>query len=281
MQCSRCSYIQFKSSSKCANCGYDFKKQKSNVHADAENTFTIFAAVGAEVGAVSGNATTETTEDFQQESPMTDMDVHYDSPSDELTDHNETEVENFEDFELDLSDTDGPDSESWDIGATLTEDLSESTSVAEEDYLKDEDLETGEFEVQGLGFDLNADPTDTEASKEADPELDDFFLPDDEQNSADESGDIILETELPIESTETEPNSEQTPQASVDLEVPELELNPTIELKELQLDLETVSQDTEPKQTDPSTAPEASLDGLELKMDSDDEESKEEPTRDS
>jgi hypothetical protein len=285
MQCSRCSYIQFKSSSKCANCGYDFKKQKSNVHADADNTFTIFATVGA--AAVSGNAPVETTEDFQQESPMPDMNGLYDSPSDELTDHNETDVESFEDFELDLSDANGPDSESWDIGATLTGDLSESASVASEDYLKDEDLETGETEVQGLGFDLNADPTDTELTKEADSEMDDFFLPEPEQNLDTDSGEITLETELPIENTESD--QEQTSQTSVELEAPEIELNPTIELEELQLDLETDAQEVEPKQADPSPAPEASLEGLELKMDSDEdiakplfpgEEPTEEPTSD-
>ena len=272
MQCSRCSYIQFKSSSKCANCGCDFKKLKSNVHAEAENTFTIFATVGAEAGAVSGNASVETAEDFQQESPVTDTDGLYDSPSEELTDHNETDVENLGDFELDLSDADGPDSESWDIGATLTGDLSESTSVASENHLKDEDLEAGEFEVQGLGFDLKADPTDTEETKEADPELDDFFLPEPEPEQIldTDSDEITLETELPIGDTESD--REQTSQAPVDLEAPEIELNPTIELEELQLNMETDSLKIEPKQADdPSTAPEASLDGLELKMDSDED----------
>jgi len=285
MQCSRCSYIQFKTSSKCANCGYDFKKLKSNVHADAENTFTIFATVGAEVEAVSGNVSAETQGDFQQESPMADMNGLYDLPSDELTDHTETDVENIGDFELDLSEANGPDSASWDIGATLTGDFSESTSVAPENDLKDEDLETGDIEVQGLGFDVNADPAKPELTKEEDPEMDDFFLP--EQNLDADSDEITLETELPIENTESD--AEQTSQASVNFEVPELELNPTIELEELQLDLETVSLEVEPKQTDPSTAPEASFEGLELKMDSDedtakplfpDEESQEEPKED-
>lgn len=271
MQCSRCSYIQFKSSSKCANCGYGFKKLKSNASAKAENTFTIFATVGA--GGVASNNASGIEEDYQQESSMADNDSTelYDSLPEEPTDQNDSNIENFGDFELDLSGSNDPNSESWDIGATLTQDHSETTGVANEDLLKDANLETGEFEVQGLGFDFNSEGSNKEDSaKEENPELDDFFLPDPEESSSIDMSDIPLETELDIE----DKGSEQTPdEAPVDLNSPEIELPPTPELEELQLDLGTDDPKVEPKQTDLSSGDdETPLEDLELKMDSDEDE---------
>jgi len=308
MQCSRCSYIQFKSSSKCGNCGYDFKNLKSDALAEVENTFTIFATAGA--GADLSDSSTAIEDGFPQKSSLTDGEglstemesaELYDSPPGEF--QNEMDGDSFADFELDLSEADGPDSEGWNIGATLTEDLSETPSADSEDFLKDADLETGGFEVQGLGFDLEATPTeselsnDVEVTNEASPESDDFFLPDKSgQNSADDANEITLETELPVEHIETE-DIEAEPEPSVELTVvpevestvqkveltaPEIELNPAIELDGLQLDLETDSPKIEPVTEEQPQSPEAALDGLELTMDSsEDEASDEEPTPDS
>jgi hypothetical protein len=276
MQCSRCSYIQFKSSSKCANCGYDFKKSKSNALAEAENTFTIFATAGA----VAGNASQGTEESFPHESAITDREDAelYDSPYEGLTDQNESHVDNLGDFALDLSEAAGPDSESWDIGATLAEDLSETTDVASEDLKKDNDPEDGDFEVQGLGFDLDTgldqpeteDSNDSETGEEESPEQEDFFLPEPEKDSSVESSEISLETELNLENNE--PESEQTSETPVVLKDSEIELNPTLELEALQLDLETDSPEIEPIQADLPTDPEAATEEIKLKMDSDEDE---------
>lgn len=312
MQCSRCSYIQFKSSSKCGNCGHDFKKLKSDALAEVENTFTIFATAGAGVTADVSDSSTATEEGFPQESSLTDGEglstemesaELYDSPSGEF--QNEMDGDRFADFELDLSEADGPDSEGWNIGATLAEDLSETPSTDSEDFLKDADLETGAFEVQGLGFDLEATPTDPEVSDdvevadEANPESDDYFLPDASgQNPADDSNEITLETELPVEHIEIEniePEAEPEPSVEltvvpevestvqeVELTAPEIELNPAIEFDGLQLDLETDSPKIEPVTEEQFQSPEAALDGLELTMDSsEDEASDEEPTPES
>ena len=237
MQCSRCSYIQFKSSSKCGNCGYGFKKLKSDALAEVESTFTIFATAGAGVTADVSDSSTATEEGFPQESSLTDGEglstemesaELYDSPSGEF--QNEMDGDRFADFELDLSEADGPDSEGWNIGATLAEDLSETPSADSEDFLEDADLETGGFEVQGLGFDLEATPTEPEVSDDVEvvgetkPESDDFFLLDEsKQNSADDSNEITLETELPVEHIEIE-DIEAEPEPSVELAVvPEVE----------------------------------------------------------
>jgi hypothetical protein len=309
MQCSRCSYIQFRSSSKCANCGYDFKKLKSSSFAEVENTFTIFATAGAGVGADFNETPTGLDEGFQEESATADMEGTelYDSPSDELG--NQSEGNGFEDFALDLSEADNPDSEGWNIGATLTEDLSEPTNVDQESVLEDADLETGDFEVQGLGFDMNADSSQTEPEVSDDDvpdneasseEMNDFFLPDEsDADSADDSDEISLETELPISDTEqeTEPSyeepvalkvpeielsvSEVEPTApEVKLTVseaeptaPEVELHSSFELEGPSLNLETDSPTVEPETEEQPKSPEASLDGLELKMDSSEDES--------
>jgi hypothetical protein len=306
MQCSRCSYIQFRLSSKCANCGHDFKKLKSSNVAEVENTFTIFATAGAGVGSDFNETTTGLDEGFQEGSQTADMEGTelYDSPSDELESQNDDN--GFEDFALDLSDADGPNSEGWNIGATLTGDLSEATNANQEDFPKDSELETGEFEVQGLGFDFNADSAEAsddnvsgnvEATNEASPEQEDFFLPD-EPDSTDDSNEISLETELPDSSMEpdTEPTYEEpieltVPEveltvseaestvSEVELTAPEVEMHPSIELEELSLDLETDSPAIEPTTEEQPKSPEASLDGLELKMDSSEDESPdEEPT---
>jgi hypothetical protein len=270
---------------------------KSNALAEAENTFTIFAAVGAEAGAGYGNTSQGTEEDYQQESSVTDMEGTelYDSRREELADQNESHVDNFGDFALDLSEADDPDSEGWNIGATLTGDLSETTGVASEDFMKDADLENGDFEVQGLGFDLNTglDQSDTEAEtegsndlaidEEESPELEDFFLPDSDKDSPVESSEITLETELTIE--DNEPETEQTSETPVDLKDSEIELSPTLELEELQLDLETDSVETKPMENDLPADPEAPAEEIELKMDTSEDEtepssSDEEPTPD-
>ncbi|VAX28132.1 hypothetical protein MNBD_NITROSPINAE05-935 [hydrothermal vent metagenome] len=314
MQCSRCSYIQFRSSSKCANCGYDFKKLKSGNVAEVENTFTIFATAGAVAGSdFNETAAAGLDEGYQEESATTDMEGTelYGSPSDEH--ENQSEDDHFGDFALDLSEADNPDSEGWNIGATLTEDLSATTNADPDDFLKDADLETGEFEVQGLGFDFNADssqtepevsdddaPGNTQATNEASPELDDFFLPDEP-----DSDEISLETELPDSDMEAE--TEPTYEEPVELKVPvvelpiseieptvpevkltvseaeptapEVELHSSIELENLSLNLETDFSKVEPATEEQPKSPEASLDGLELRMDSDeDESSEEEPT---
>jgi len=242
MQCLRCSYIQFKSFSKCANCGYDFKKLKSSALVEAENTFTIFATAGAEARAAFNDTSDETG--YQPESPNSEF---YDTSQNTLADLNESHVDEFGNFKLDLSETNGPDSESWNIGATLAEDLSETTSPVSEDFMKEADLDTGDFEVQGLGFDLNDDlgQTETEESneaataKEASPETNDFFLSDSEENSADDAGEISLETELT--SDDIEPEAEPASEAPVALNVPEIELDSTPEITlepspELELD---------------------------------------------
>jgi hypothetical protein len=320
MQCSRCSYIQFKSSPKCGNCGYDFKKLKSDALAEVESAFTIFATAGAGVTADLSGSSTAIEEGFPQESSMADGEglstemesaELFDSPSGEF--QNEMDGDRFADFELDLSEADGPDSEGWNIGATLAEDLSETTSPDSEDFLEDADLETGDFEVQGLGFDIEATPTEPELSddvevaevaNEANPESNEFFLPNEsEQNSADDSNEITLETELPVEHIEIEDIEQETePEPSVELTVvpeaestvnevestvpeaelaaPEIELNPAIEMDEL--DLETDSPKIEPVTEEQSQSPETALDGLELTMDSsEDEASDEEPTPES
>lgn len=291
MQCSRCSYIQFKSSPKCGNCGYDFKKLKSDALAEVENSFTIFATAGAGV-----NGSSSIEDDYPQESSMadgeglsTEMDSvdSYDSSEGEF--QNEMDGDRFADFELDLSEADGSDTEGWNIGATLAEDLSETPGADSEDFREDADLETGDFEVQGLGFDLEATPTepelsnDAEVADEASPESDEFFLPDEsEQNSEDDSNEITLETELPVKDIETE-DIEVESEPSIELTAPEIELNPAIELDGLQLDLETDSPKIEPVSEEQPKSPESALDGLELTMDSteDEEVPNEKPTSDS
>lgn len=221
----------------------------------------------------------------------------YDSPPEEL--QNEMDVDSFGNFELDLSEADGPDSEGWNIGATLAGDLSETPSADSENFLEDADLETGDFEVQGLGFDLEATPTesqvseDVEVTNEASPESDDFFLADKaEKNPEDDANKITLETELPVEHIEIEniePEAEPASESSVELTVaheveltvPAIELNPAIELDELQLDLEADSPKIEPVTEEQPQSPETALDGLELTMDaSEDEASDEEPPPD-
>lgn len=291
MQCSRCSYIQFKSSPKCGNCGYDFKKLKSDALAEVENSFTIFATAGAGV-----NGSSSIEDDYPQESSMADGEGlstemesvdSYDSSEGEF--QNEMDGDRFADFELDLSEADGSDTEGWNIGATLAEDLSETPGADSEDFREDADLETGDFEVQGLGFDLEATPTepelsnDAEVADEASPESDEFFLPDEsEQNSEDDSNEITLETELPVKDIETE-DIEVESEPSIELTVPEIELNPAIELDGLQLDLETDSPKIEPVSEEQPKSPESALDGLELTMDSteDEEVPNEKPTSDS
>lgn len=308
------------------NCGFDFKQQKSKVLSEAENTFTIFATVGAEAGAISANAAAGIEEGLHEESSSmaTEGTELYD-PIADMADLNEPTLENSDDFELDLSEADGPDSESWDIGATLTEDLSEIASVAPEDSQNNADLGSGEFEVQGLGFDLTGgleqaetevaneedtssaeleynvfadettapemepyagqneiefeikeddsahrdkveDTPNESSSQEASLELNDSSTQDPEQSSDDELGAISLETELALEDKESEAG--QTPEIPVGLQDPEIELNPTLELEKLQLDLETASLELEPIQADPSSDPEAPLENPKLKTDS-------------
>ena len=134
-----------------------------------------------------------------------------------------------------------------------------------------------------------------EVVDEAKPESDDFFLPvESQQNSADDSNEITLETELPVEHIEIK-DTEAEPEPSVELAVvpevestvqeveltaPEIELNPAVELDGL--DLETDSPKIEPVTEEQPKSPEATLDGLELTMDSsEDEASDEEPTPES
>jgi len=308
------------------NCGFEFKKQKSKVLSEAENNFTIFATVGAEAEAVASKTSTGMEEDFHQESSSmaTDGTELYDPPAD-MADLNEPDLENSNDFELDLSGADGSDSESWDIGATLTEDLSENASATPEDSLSNADLGSSEFEVQGLGFDLTGglEPAETEVANEEDSfspelelnaiadetmvpemepyarqneiefelkeddsahqdkvedtshepssqgkslELNDSSAQDPEQSSDAGLGEISLETESELEDKESEAG--QTSEIPVDFKNPEIELNPTIELENLQLDQETASTKLEPIQANPSSVPEGPLEDPKLKMDS-------------
>lgn len=314
MQCLRCSYIQFKSTPKCANCGYDFKKLKSSALVEAENVFTIFATVGA--GAAFSDTSHETG--FQQDSPSGDMEGMdngmdaselYNSPEDALADLNTAHVDEFGDFKLDLTETNEPDSESWNIGATLTEDLSATTNPVSEDFMKEADLETGDFEVQGLGFDFNddlaqadaAESTDAPTADEESPETNEFFLPDPVENSADDANEISLETEATGTDLESEAEPEydspiglnipeieldstpdielgSTPEITIEQSpevepgpAPEVESDPVPELEGLQLDLDTVSLEVEPVQEDQPKAPDTPLEGLELEMDPDEE----------
>lgn len=308
------------------NCGSDFKHQKSDLLQDAENPFTIFATVGAEAGVIASDAHAGIEEDFQQESSTMGMDDTelYDSS----VDTDEPLFDNSEDFELDLSDADGPDSENWDIGATLTEDLSGIENVATEEPMNNDDFGTGDFEVQGLGFDLNTGNegvneesnslpdsdysvfADEAAAPEMEPyagqneiafelteddsepqvegeapssekskqveipeeislELDDLSVQDSEQSSDIKMDEISLETELKLEDEGSE--AEQTTVIPEDLNAPALDENPTLNLEEFQLDLETDSMVINPVPADQSKAPESSLEGIELKMDSDEE----------
>ncbi len=285
MQCSRCSYIQFKTSSKCGNCGYDFKKLKSSVLTEAEKPFTIFASAGA----VYSHSSAGGEEDFHQDSSVADRertdtemddDGYYDSA--DLVRQNELAIDSFGDFALDLSDADGPDSESWDIGATLAGDLSESTDTDQDEFfMKDNDLETGDFEVQGLGFDIEADQSETKDSDD-DEEEDEFFLPEEpEENSADDADEITLETALTID--DDEPDEKPTSESSIELETPEIELSPTIELEGLQMDLENDSLEIETPEEDQTIELEAP--DLKLKIEFNEDEtnpplSDEEPTPD-
>lgn len=310
------------------NCGYDFKAQKSRVLSEAENTFTIFATVAAEAGAVAGDASQGFDEDFHQESSTMAIDDTelYDSSAD----LDESSLGNSEDFDLDLSEADDPDSESWDIGATLTEDLSEISSVVPKDSMNNADPEADEFEVQGLGFDLidGHELEETEVAKgenTASPELEHdpiaeealvpelepdagqeeiaFELIEDEpahlanredtpheltnseetmqepslelndssgQNSDDEPGEISLEPELELE--DREPEIDQTSEVPADLKDLEIEPNPTFDLKELQLELETDSLELEPIQANPPNDSEVPLEDPKLKMGSDEDD---------
>lgn len=152
------------------NCGFDFKKQSSKVLSETEKAFTIFATVGAEAGEVASDTVPGNEEDFHQESSsMVADDAELYGPSADMADLNEPNFENSDDFELDLSETEDLDSEGWDIGATLTGDLSEIASVAPEESLNNADLGTGKFEVQGLGFDLT-DGLEQEENKATDEE---------------------------------------------------------------------------------------------------------------
>ena len=209
---------------------------------------------------------------------------------------------------------DSPDSESWDLGATLTEDLSEMASVAPEDSLDNTDTGSGEFEVQGLGFDLNDGSKQEEpeiASEEANastepeynvfadettaPEMEPyagqneiaFELKEDDsthqdkvedtpqeplsqgENLDNELSEISLETEFDLEEMASEAG--HTPEVSVDLKDPEIELNSSIELEKLQLDLETDLLELEPMEDIPSSTSDVPEDTT-LKMDSSEDE---------
>ncbi len=315
------------------NCGYDFKNQKSTILPRAENEFTIFALAGAE--AVVGNASTGNEVNFHQESSdtgMNDQDLH-ESPTG-LSD--EPNLDNAGDFELDLAEADDPDLENWDIGATLTEDLSGPGRDVSADSKFDAEPDAG-FEVLGLGFDMSTEfePADTEvAATESDdysveatsevpspPEMaphDDqkeieFELREDlsaqdtlEEGTAPESlsqedtaqaaslelidfpeqgaeptaevelGEISLETELELENKESETG--QNFEVPVDLKYTEIDRSQTLEVEGLQLDLETDSLEVEPIQADPSPAPGAAPEDLELKMNSNQDESNSMPS---
>lgn len=268
-------------------------------------------------------------EDFQQESSTMGLDDAelYDSSTD-MTDPSETSFDNSEDFELDLSDADGPDSENWDIGATLTEDLSGTANVATEEPMGNADFGTGDFEVQGLGFDLNTDnegvneesnslldseynvfadetvapemepyagqneiafelPEDDsepqvkdeallpdpsnqeETAQEISLELDDLAVQDTEKSADNEIDEISLETEIKLEDEGS--NAEHTTVTPVDLNDSEIDENLTLNLEEFQLDLETDSMVIDPIPADQAPSLGPSLEGIELKMDSDEE----------
>ena len=79
--------------------------------------------------------------------------------------------------------------------------------------------------------------------------------------------------ELALEGGESETG--QTSEVPVDLRDSDIELNPILELEKLQLDLETDSLEIKPMQANPSSDPEAPLEGSELKMDSSEDQTEE------
>lgn len=240
------------------NCGHDFKSQQSAITSEAENTFTIFASVGAE--AVVNEASQGVEEDFHQESStLVDGNDLYDSSAD-LSDQEEPNLQNTEDFELDLSEADNPDSEGWDIGATLTEDLSETAGAVSDDSENNTEEFAG-FEVQGLGFDLSDDFEPLE-SQDANAENDGLAFEttpsgiDDNNEQKDIAFDYVEDMtegdETNIEGPIPEPsNQEETVQGAkmdlIDFPEQDSEDSSEVEMSEISLETELELEDQKPE----------------------------------
>lgn len=159
MLCSRCSYIQFKSSPKCVNCGFDFRKQKSSneVPVESGQIFTIFASSSAKAVAVSDAARSDLDFQAPASQEMVDANPTDTEPFDSPLELPETNFKDSGDFELDLSEMDNSGSEDWVMGATLTEDLAEISRFASQDSTENSERGPSESEVQGLGFETVGD----------------------------------------------------------------------------------------------------------------------------
>jgi hypothetical protein len=283
------------------NCGFDFKSQKSTKEAlgESENEFTIFAAAGAQAEAVSGATSSEMN--FQEplsSEAMFDSQETLVEEQDSSLEPQETYIQESGDFELDLSGMDIEDSDDWVVGATLTEDLAEISDFNSKDTLKDPTQESNEFAVQGLGFNEAEDieqagvetaPPEQSSSFDSEPtvldeemavqEMEPYgskseikLVPEDEV-PIDDSGDISLETELELETKDSELSLDQedtksgeTSQIPLDLQNNSIELEPMLELEDLDLNLEIESPEDEnaPQGTQPS---DATLENQSLKED--------------
>lgn len=237
------------------------------VPSEAEIAFTIFATVGAEAGVIANDTSTGIEEDFQQESATMAMDSTevYDSSKDLAEDLDSSPFDNSEDFELDLSEADGPDSENWNIGATLTEDLSEVEIIAPEEPMNDADFGTGEFEVQGLGFDLDTDLDPTEDANEgSDASADSEFSVFAEETAAPEMEPYAEQNEIAFEL----PEDDSEPQVEVETTAPGLsDQDTTAQVESLEMN------DLSVQDPEPGSDIEMSEISLETELKLDDEES--------